>query len=248
MRTRFRPLFAALAIATAAQVATAVRADAQNLPGAPVTPAAPAAGAAPAPTAAPTAQCDAVVAKVQEFYDRSTSFSSDFAQEYLVKQYNRRIQSKGHVTFSKPGKMNWVYDTPPGNRVVSDGHTLRVYEEANKQMYEQNVTASQYPAAFSFLTGQGKLADAFDFQLFSGAQMSFPGGMVLVGLPKTPTTAYQKVFFYVDQATSQVRRVLVLDGQGNHNRFDFSNAAVNPPMNAGQFVFTPPPGTSVVHP
>jgi outer membrane lipoprotein carrier protein len=241
-------LFAALAIATAAQVAVVARADAQDLPGAPVTPATPPPAAAPAPTAAPAAQCDAVVAKVQEFYDRSTSFSSDFAQEYWVKQYNVKKQSTGHVTFAKPGKMNWVYATPAGNRVVSDGRTLRVYEEANKQMYEQNVNASQYPAALSFLTGQGKLSDAFDFQLFSGAQMSFPGGMVLVGTPKTATTAYQKVFFYVDQATSQVRRVLVLDGQGNHNRFDFVNPTVNPPVNPGQFVFTPPPGTSIVHP
>ena len=35
---------------------------------------------------------------------------------------------------------------------------------------------SQYPAALSFLTGQGKLARHFDFQVMPGAQMNFPGG------------------------------------------------------------------------
>ena len=33
--------------------------------------------------------------------------------------------------------------------------------------------------------------------------MNFPGGYVLVGTPKTPTPAYQKVLFYVDAATSR---------------------------------------------
>jgi len=238
MRTvPFRPLLA-LTLALAAPLAVTLPADAQTPP----------AASAPAPTPASKADCDATVAKVQDFYERSTSFASDFAQEYWVKQYNVKKQAKGHVTFSKPGKMAWIFETPAGNRVVSDGHLVRVYEEANKQMYEQNMSASQYPAALAFLTGQGRLTDAFDFQLFSGAQMSFPGGMVLVGTPKTPTPAYQKVFLYVDQATSQVRRVLVLDGQGNHNRFDFLNPVVNPPVNPGMFIFTPPPGTTVVHP
>ena len=212
-------------------------------------PAAAAPAAAPAaPTAAPAAQVAEVIGQVQGFYDQSTSFDADFAQEYWVKQYNVKKQSHGHVTFKKPGKMHWLYFDPPGNRVVSDGQKLKIYEAANKQMYEQDVNASQYPAALSFLTGQGKLTDTFDLELFDGSQMSFPGGWVLVGTPKTPTPAYQKVFFYVDKGTKQVRRVLILDGQGNHNRFDFDKPTVNAKVDDSKFVFTPPPGTSIIHP
>jgi outer membrane lipoprotein carrier protein len=72
--------------------------------------------------------------------------------------------------------------------------------------------------------------------------------LVLVGTPKTPTPAYQKVFFYVDKQTKQVRRVLILDGQGNHNRFDFDKPLVNTKVDDATFVFTPPPGTSIIHP
>jgi len=110
------------------------------------------------------------------------------------------------------------------------------------------VSTSQYPAVLSFLSGQGKLADTFDFQLFDGSQMSFPGGWVLVGTPKTPTPAYQKVFFYVDKETKQVRRVLLLDGQGNHNRFDFDKPTLNGKIDDSKFIFVPPPGTSIIHP
>jgi len=45
-----------------------------------------------------------------------------------------------------------VTDVTDDSRVVSDGAVLKVYEAANKQMFEQNVDKSQYPAALSFLT------------------------------------------------------------------------------------------------
>ncbi len=188
------------------------------------------------------------VSSVQSFYNQSTTFQSDFQQQFTVKAYNQTKSSRGHVTFSKPGKMNWVYDDPAGNRVVSDGQVIKVYEASSKQMYEQPVDKSQYPAALSFLTGTGNLADSFDFTVWSGNQMNFPGGYVLEGAPKQPTPAYSKVLFYVDAATSQVRRVMIIDGQGNRNRFDFVNPRVNGTVGPGEFSFTPPVGTSIIRP
>jgi outer membrane lipoprotein carrier protein len=197
---------------------------------------------------APAAQTTAMVQKVQAFYDKTTSFQSAFKQEYFVKSHNLRKESNGSVTFAKPGKMDWQYATPAGNRVVSDGAVLKVYEAANKQMFEQPVDKSQYPAALAFLVGGGKLGDVFDFQMFPGASMSFPGGDVLVGTPKQPTPAYTKVLFYVDTASAQVRRVLIVDGQGNRNRFDFENPKVNVPVTEDRFKFNPPPGTQIIKP
>ncbi len=204
--------------------------------------------AQPAASALPAEKAQAVLGKVQAFYDKTTSFSAEFSQEFFVKSHNVKKQSKGKVTFAKPGKMHWDYTEPKDNKVVSDGAILKVYEAANKQMFEQNVDKSQYPAALSFLIGGGKLGDVFTFDLYDGAQMNFPGGQVLVGTPKTPTPAYQKVLFYVDSQTSQVRRVLIVDGQGNRNRFDFENPKVNDTIPPTHFQFTPPAGTQVIRP
>ncbi|MGA3123318.1 MAG: outer membrane lipoprotein carrier protein LolA [Polyangiaceae bacterium] len=204
-------------------------------------------GAEHADSAAHT-NADQSVANVQAFYDKSTTFTSDFEQKFWVKAYNQEKTSRGHVTFAKPGKMEWVYDDPKDNRVVSDGTLIKIYEAANKQMYEQPIDNSQYPAALSFLTGTGKLADAFHFEVLAGSSMKFPGGYVLVGTPKQPTPSYSKVLFYVDAATSQVRRVMVIDGQGNRNRFDFINPKVNEPVTAAQFNLIPPVGTSIIRP
>jgi len=217
-----------------------------------------AAGDPPTTSATPTTPCipatgataDQAVACVQGVYDRSQTFQSDFSQKFWVKAYNTEKSSHGHVQFAKPGKMSWTYDDEQsrGNRVVSDGTTVRVYEASNKQMYESPLDKSQYPAALSFLTGTGKLADAFVFTLQTGQSMNFPGGVVLVGTPKTPTPAYSKVLFYVDLGTAQVRRVMIIDGQGNRNRFDFEAPRVNETLSADLFKYTPPPGTSIIHP
>jgi outer membrane lipoprotein carrier protein len=208
--------------------------------------------AAPVPSA-PSVQT--VVDQVQAFYDKAQTFQSDFHQEFLVKAYNTTKTSRGHVIFAKPGKMSWSYDDPAGNRVVSDGSIVRVYQAADKQMYESPINQSQYPAAVSFLTGQGKLGDSFNFTLIDGddatkkgTQLAFPGGWVLLGTPKAATPSYQKVLFYVDKGSSQVRRVLIVDGQGNLNKFTFDTPRVNDPVDPSVFTFTPPPGTNIVRP
>jgi len=144
--------------------------------------------------------------------------------------------------------MNWVYDAPNGNRVVSDGKTIRVYEKENEQMFETPVKNSQYPAALAFLMGTGKLQQDFSLKLLDAAQMKFEGGYVLEGTPKEATPAYQKVLLYVDAQTNQVRRVLILDAQGNRNRFDFSAPVVNQAVPKTEFEFTAPAGTKVIKP
>lgn len=194
------------------------------------------------PTAEETAK------RVQQFYDATKTFQATFTQTYTIKVQNVKKVSTGKVIFEKPGKMSWTYDAPNGNRVVSDGTTIKVYEKENEQMYETAVKTSQYPAALSFLMGKGQLTKDFSLRLLDPAQMKFEGGYVLEGTPKEATPAYQKMLLYVDAQTSQVRRVLILDAQGNRNRFDFTAPAVNQPAPKGEFDFTPPPGTRVIKP
>ncbi|MCC6554859.1 MAG: outer membrane lipoprotein carrier protein LolA [Polyangiaceae bacterium] len=202
----------------------------------------PAVGWAAGPTA------EEVAGRVQKFYDATKTFQATFTQTYTIKVQNVKKVSTGKVVFEKPGKMSWTYDAPNGNRVVSDGTTIKVYEKENEQMYETSVKSSQYPAALSFLMGKGQLTKDFALRLLDPAQMKFEGGYVLEGTPKEATPAYQKMLLYVDAQTSQVRRVLILDAQGNRNRFDFAAPVVNQPVAKGEFDFTPPPGTRVIKP
>lgn len=199
-----------------------------------------------AQAAAPTAQD--IGARVQKFYDATKTFRATFKQTYMIKVQNITKVSTGTVTFEKPGKMNWQYDAPNGNRVVSDGTTLKVYEKENDQMYETSVAKSQYPAALAFLMGKGQLTQDFDLRLLDPAQMKFEGGYVLEATPKASTPAYQKTLLYVDAQTSQVRKATILDAQGNRNIFLFEAPTVNQPCPQGTFEFNPPPSTKIIKP
>jgi outer membrane lipoprotein carrier protein len=185
--------------------------------------------------------------RVQTFYDKTKTFRAGFRQRYLAIAYNKTKESTGSVIFEKPGKMSWRYSTN-ANRVVADGKTLRVYEDENKQMYEQPMDQSQYPAALSFLVGGGNVKKSFVLSKLDAERAKFSGGFVLVGEPRDPTPAYQKILLYVDAKTSQVRRVLLIDAQGNRNRFDFENPVVNKKPLPDEFRFVPPKGTKVIKP
>jgi outer membrane lipoprotein carrier protein len=195
----------------------------------------------------PDLSSDVIAERVQSFYDGAKTFQAQFSQHYTIFAYNKKKESQGHVAFVKPGKMSWRY-TSNGNRVVSDGKVLKVYEAENKQLYEQDMTKSAYPAALSFLLGEGKLSASFTLKKLSAQTAHFKGGYVLVAIPKDPTPSYQKMLLYVDGKTFQVRRVLMIDAQKNRNVFDFSDPRVNEKIPASEFAFNAPPGTQVVKP
>jgi outer membrane lipoprotein carrier protein len=189
---------------------------------------------------------DEIGRKVQTFYDGTTTYQAKFTQTYTIKIQNVKKVSTGSVAFEKPGKMSFRYDAPNGNRVVSDGKTIKVYEKDNDQLFETPVKGSQYPAALAFLMGKGQLLKDFSLRVLDAAEMKFEGGYVLEATPKEATPAYQKMLLYVDAATNQVRRALILDAQGNKNRFDFAAPVVNKPVPKDEFDFKAPPGTRVV--
>jgi outer membrane lipoprotein carrier protein len=201
-----------------------------------------AATGAATPLAAPE-----IALRVQRVYDKWKTYRAGFKQHYTVKAYAKTVDGEGNVVFAKPGKMSWRY-TNNGNRIVCDGKLVQVYEPANNQLFQQPLSASMYPAALSFLVGKGQLTRDFTFQLEDAARMGFAGGYVLRGTPRTANAAYQTLFLFVDAATFHVRAVLLLDAQGNHNRFEFLDPEVDHKVAPSEFTFSPPPGTRVIKP
>jgi outer membrane lipoprotein carrier protein len=200
----------------------------------------------PASAAKPSAK--SVAQRVQRVYDKTKTFQAEFTQTYRVKVQNVKKVSKGHLAFAKPGKISFRYDDPKGNRVVSDGKTIKIYQQREQQMFVSKVSRSQYPAALAFLLGEGKLVRDFKLKLLDAARMKVENGYVLSAVPRKGTPSYKKLLLYIDGPTAQVRRVLVLDAQGNRNRFDFIRPVVNEKLDENEFLFTAPKGTNIIKP
>lgn len=192
---------------------------------------------------------DAVAEKVDAIYLPIQRFKARFEQRYTAKIAGTTKNSEGVCFIQRPGKVSFSYQKPNNNRVVSDGVTLKVYEAENQQMFTRPVASTEYPGALAFILGKG-LRTSFTFAFNESAK--WEGGPVIVGTPRVPNPGYEKVLFYIDEELLRkgdpacVRRVLVLDAQGNRNRFDFIHVEQPATIADSEFVFTPPEGTTIL--
>lgn len=234
-------------------------APAQPPPPKPVTPPKPTAKT-PAPAPPPPAEAaklpaaakdsaDAVAERIDELFGPLKTFRARFNQKYWVKAHDKSKTNEGILYVLKPGKLSLSYHAPNKNRAVSDGTTLKVYEHENNQMFLKNVKNTEYPGAFAFILGKG-LRQSFTFTFHKTSK--WEGGPVIVGTPRVPNPGYNKVLFYIDDSLLEkgdlgaVRRVLVVDAQGNRNRFDFVHAEEPEEIGPNEFKFEPPKGTEII--
>jgi outer membrane lipoprotein-sorting protein len=210
---------------------------------------APPPSAEPPPPAAEAGSADEVAGRIDAVYAPVQRFRARFDQKYTAKVHGTSKNSKGVIYVLKPGKLSLSYQKPNQNRAVSDGATLKVYEHENKQMFVKDVKNTEYPGAFAFILGKG-LRSSFTFAFHKTSK--FEGGPVIVGTPRVPNPGYSKVLFYVDEGLLKsgdlgcIRRVLVIDAQGNKNRFDFIHAEQPEKIAPDEFVFEPPKGTEII--
>ena len=192
---------------------------------------------------------DEVAEQIDKIFMPIKHFRARFDQKYTAKVHNTTKTSAGVLWVEKPDKISLSYHEPNKNRAVSDGKILKVYEHENQQMFIKNVKNTEYPGAFAFILGKG-LRQSFTFEFHKTSK--WEGGSVLVGTPRVPNPGYKKVLFYIDESLLKkgdlgaVRRVLVLDAQGNKNRFDFVHAEEPKSIPDSKFEFEPPKGTEII--
>lgn len=200
-----------------------------------------------------------VVRLVQNFYEQTKSLQANFKQTRYTRLYDRYDRAEGKVVFKKPGKMRWDYGKPNGQVFVTRRDKLLIYQppeagEKQGQLIERALGDDQLPAAFSFLTGGGNLEKDFDVRLLEHDNANFQGGYVLQLVPRKPNPNYEQLVFYVralKSGTKQaavVQRVLIIDAEGNRNRFDFSNIRFNRDVPDRRFEFRVPKGTQKINP
>lgn len=210
-----------------------------------------------APTAAPSqpplpapGSANEVASQIDTIFQPKKTFSAKFKQEHTQKVSGTVKKSTGVVFVEKPNKISFRYDPPNKNRIVSDGAEIKIYIAEDSTMFIQPVAGHQMPGAMAFIMGNG-LLPSFNFTFNEKAKKSWPAGPVLNGTPRQATPNYESCFFYVEDALLQkkdpgvIRRVLILDAQGNKNRFDFEESTQPASIDPSEFVFSPPPGTDI---
>jgi len=191
---------------------------------------------------------DEVAFNIDKIFKDTPRYKAGFIQKHKQKISGVEREQKGTVYVERPHKISFRYAAPNKNRIVSDGTTLKLYVAADQQMFEHPVKNTEYPGAFGFIMGGG-LRPSFNFTYNDKAKFAL--GPILIGAPRSPNPQYEQVLFYIDKDklakgdAGVVNGVLILDAQGNKNRFELHDATFPTSIDAAEFTFTPPAGTNI---
>ncbi len=202
---------------------------------------------APAGSSDGAAGCaEAVARKVQQRYDRVEDLSARFEQTTRVASFGSDAagseRSSGQVVFAKPGRMRWSYEKPEPSLVVSDGHTVWLFDPQKREAQRfPNAETFLSGAAIQFLLGKGRLLETFRV----GAERCGPDEALLDLVPREPAT-YERLQLLADPASGEIRETAVFDLVGNVTRVSFSQVETNRHPPASLFRFQPPPGVQIL--
>lgn len=203
----------------------------------------------PALRVAIVADANSVIGKVQDFYNKTQSFTANFTQTVTNQTFNKLKPkvSKGRVYILKPGKMRWDYknksyktanDPKVSKSFISDGKHLWAVMHKNKQYYKEDLTGSTLPVAVSFLMGTGDLRKEFDVAYDTAGKFGSKSDILLVLTPKRPSARYKKLWLVVDTKNHSVKQSIVLNSKGDTNAIRFDSTKVNDgKLKAGHFIF-----------
>lgn len=186
--------------------------------------------------------------RVEDLYAHAETFKARFRQTFVQRASKKKTVSHGKLAAAGGGKLSFRYASPKGDRVVSDGEMVKLYEAGDETMYVMKLMRARHAFGVAFLLGELRLSKGFRLRLLDPQRKQVKRGSVLEAIPKQPNPLMARLILYVDPVTAQVLRVMVIDGQANTNRFDFDQRVFGADIPEREFRFTPPRGTKVVSP
>lgn len=205
-------------------------------------PAAAMAQTAPQPEekAAARVDVDAIVARMQAFYEKTASFDTRFEQRFQQGGMPSRFagaSATGRLRFRKPKadegpRMRWDYED--GRILLLVGDRSFTYDPDTRQATEYRVDAANLSAAVTFMWGEGRLTESFTIAAASRADLAGEG-IALELTPREKGQGFSKVFLVVDPASGQVLQSVVVQANGSENRLRFHDAKVDVALDEATF-------------
>lgn len=193
--------------------------------------------------AAETNSADAVVEALQKTYDATVDFVADFRQETEVKTLGRSLKASGKLSFKRPGRMLWTYETPKGQFVLADGKHLFFYQPEQNQVIKSPLkNAFRGDIPLSFLLGLGNLKKDFNATL----KASDESQSILRLEPKGEAGGYSEILVGVSKSSSDILWVSVRDAASNLTTLRFSGMRKSVGLKDNLFQVQIPNGADVV--
>ena len=191
-----------------------------------------------------TSSIEAVVMKMQSFYNATQDLKGDFKQVYTDALYGRQRTSYGYLYVRKPGMMRWNYVKPEKKSFIADGKILWIWEPEDKQAFRNALSTDTLSSGLTFLLGTGDLLKEFSVEA-SKEQLGAPEDILLKMTPQKATPQYSYILLALRPQDFSVRESVVV-GKQNRNHFIFGEIQRNTKLSIKVFQFKPSADTKVI--
>jgi outer membrane lipoprotein carrier protein len=200
----------------------------------------PVSGAAEAPSIEET------VSRLQQIYEKTQDFQSNFIQETTVKSIRKTDVEEGSVYFKNPKQMLWDYKKPKTKKLIINAQKAWLYLPQDKSVYTQESDKIfKSEALIKFLSGLGKLRDDFTIKYAKSGAADKDGNYLLQLFPREKGASYQYLQMTIAKNDFHILQVSFDDVMGNTTVLKFSGIKMNSGFSSKLFQFQPPPGVSI---
>ncbi|TAK54809.1 MAG: outer membrane lipoprotein chaperone LolA [Gammaproteobacteria bacterium] len=176
--------------------------------------------------------------RVQDYLDDLTTLRAGFRQTVTDAQGRIVERAEGQLAVARPGRFRWDYRVPE-QLIVSDGTTIWLYDRELEQVTVRAAGTALAGTPAMLLAG-GVAVD----QEFAVSDAGSADGLSWSRLQPRAEGDFREVRLGFSAAGLQ--RMQLTDRLGQVTELEFSALERNPPLDAGLFRFTPPPGVDVI--
>lgn len=193
---------------------------------------------------------DNQLAMLQEILDgidkrySGPGFTATFFQESTLKALGITDTANGRLTVKRPDKMQWIYDSPESQTLITDGRHLWIYRPADNQ-----VMVGTAPAFFkdgkgaSFLTNTRRVREQFHVSLIASEK---PETRRLQLIPRKPQADIARILVGVTKRSHEVTDIVTINTQGDETRITLSDIVFRDNLPDSLFEFTIPEGVNII--
>lgn len=179
--------------------------------------------------------------RLDELLSPLASLSARFTQTVSDEEGHELQSMTGSMTVARPGKVHWQSDPPYEQLVVSDATTLWLYDQDLEQVtvrpFDNDVA---HTPAVLFIGKVDSLEEKYRVSSLDEGEKT-----VFTLTPRDSAALYEKVTLTFAGETPVA--MSLWDTLGQQTRIDFSDVAVNKPVNQSLFSFNIPEGVDVLN-
>ena len=176
---------------------------------------------------------------IQKQYQSIRSFSGRFIQSsHRADTEKMHNKAEGIVSYKRPGKMRWLYKAPEEQLLVTDGHTIWLYDPLLENVTVQKLEKITEGTALSYLLGLGNLQTDFIQRKITNNLLIDKDGLTLELKPIKPTANLAFIQLNVNPETYNLQNIALMDQQDNYRTIQLINMKYNLEIEENFFEFT----------